>query len=363
MQINRIFVFVALAALSATAKDRAWQTGTVLDTDRNAYFANATYKAGSDPDNAPSIPGADGNYAVSMNSNNAGLNLFRQNYVIESPDSAYLVFLTQLKSFKAPRLSLVKPVRFAVEKNKLWFVDLDGQQYETKILKQAAKQGTVIAKQQPEQRPAPVQPVVRRQEPKEATSISSRPAPKKEPVKVATLEPPKKPTVRPVVKPEPKREIAIAKPPVERAVAPTEAAARASEKDRAWQAGQLLSLMSNRYFANIGYSSEIDGSAWTLVQGSDGRYSVGARASAPASATFVYDNYVIESQFCVYLVQHARPRSEQPVRFPGTRPLKFAVEKSKLWVIGEDGKEYETKVVKLLQKDSGRESGIQTAAR
>ena len=67
---------------------------------------------------------------------------------------------------------------------------------------------------------------------------------------------------------------------------------------------------------------------------------------------YTYDNYVIESEFVAYLVQRMRPKTSPAVRLPGTKALKFAVEKNKMWVLDEQGIEYETKVVKLIQKDA-----------
>ncbi|HEX5432583.1 MAG TPA: hypothetical protein VFW83_11500, partial [Bryobacteraceae bacterium] len=191
--------WIALAAASVMmapaclkAKDRAWQTGTVLDTYKNIYFGDAEYKPVKDAGGS-AVQDEYGTYAVAMNDSSSG-KVFRQNYVIDSPASAFLVSITQLKAFKEPHLSFVKPVKFAVEKNKLWFVDLDGQQYEAKILKRLDKNKPVIAQRR--------QPVA-----------VAKPVALAKPVTVAKAESVKPPT-RPQV--------------------------RISETDRAWQAGQLL---------------------------------------------------------------------------------------------------------------------------
>jgi hypothetical protein len=136
-----------------------------------------------------------------------------------------------------------------------------------------------------------------------------------------------------------------------------------ASKDRAWQSGQLLSIVNNSYFFNVTYSSDSDGSAWPFVQGSDGRYTVNGQIGNPTTSLYTYDNYLIESQFCVYLVQRMRPKTAPTVRLPGTKALKFAVEKTKLWVLDDENIEYETKVVKLVQKDAIVDPLTRAAAR
>jgi hypothetical protein len=127
---------------------------------------------------------------------------------------------------------------------------------------------------------------------------------------------------------------------------------RASTKDRAWQSGQLLSVADNNFFFNVTYSSDVEGSTWPFSQGSDGRYTVTGQIATATTSAYTYDNYVVESQFVAYLVQRMRPKTSPPVRLPGTKPLKFAVDKGKMWVLDEQGIEYETKVIKLIQKDA-----------
>ena len=114
----------------------------------------------------------------------------------------------------------------------------------------------------------------------------------------------------------------------------------------------MLSVPTNNYFFNVTYTSDIEGSTWPFAQGSDGRLTVTGQIAAATNSQYTYDNYVIESQFVAYLVQRMRPKTSPPVRLPGTRAMKFAVDKGKMWVLDEQGIEYETKVVKLIQKDA-----------
>ena len=66
-------------------------------------------------------------------------------FVVDGGDKVYMVELTRLKVSKAPRVSLVRPLTFAVDKDKLWIRDEDRAEYETKILKQVDKAGLGIA--------------------------------------------------------------------------------------------------------------------------------------------------------------------------------------------------------------------------
>lgn len=54
----------------------------------------------------------------------------------------YMVEMARFKNTKAAHLSLSLPLSFAVEKNKLWTKDLDRNEYEAQILKQAEKNGS-----------------------------------------------------------------------------------------------------------------------------------------------------------------------------------------------------------------------------
>ena len=125
----------------------------------------------------------------------------------------------------------------------------------------------------------------------------------------------------------------------------------------------MLSVPSNNYFFNVTYTSDLEGSDWAFAQGSDGRFTVTSRIAGVTDTPYTYDNFVIESPFVAYLVQRMRPKTSPPVRLPGTQPLKFAVDKGKMWVLDEQGVEYETKVIKLLQKDAIVDPLTRTASR
>jgi hypothetical protein len=400
----RFHVAILLTAVTclAASKERAWQNGRLLSSHDTRFFSAAEINNSGVKDAKEQY----GNIDYSVNTPGTSMSAVYDNFMFESAEGAYLVQVARLRSSRPIRLSPIIPVKLAVEKNKLWFVDEDGAEREARILKQVQKQGaqpgTVVAQQeapktpvaaQPEVKPAEVKPVevkpaavaaVKPPEPKpEPVAVKPTPAPKPEPVvvarqvqKPAPVVPVPAPAPAPAAtpKPEPKPEpVVVAKQvqkpaPVAPAPAPApapvtrpkpepkpepvvDAAAPRNVKDRAWQSGQLLSTMSNQYFVNVSYTTETDGSTWNMAQGSDGRMTLVGQPKAYASNS-IYDNYVIESQFCAYLVQRWRPKASPMVRLPGTTPLKFAVDKSKLYVLDEDGKEYETKIVKLVQREA-----------
>ena len=271
------------AASFAAPKERDWQEGRLLDNGNNKYFK--ALPAGSSRDLSGAVKAADSAYDFSMNRSSAST--VYDDYVIEGAAAAYLAEVGRFATLQAAPLSRFKFVKFAVEKNKLWFLDDNGKEHEAKILKEVRKDEPALA-----------------------------------------------------VKPAAVKETAAA-PPVSVQVP-------AEGKDRPWQSGRLLSSVSNPYFSNVTYTSDTDGSSWSLAQDADGRYAVHGNSAANNSTA--YDNYVIESEFCVYLVQRGRPKPAPPAPLQWTKPLKFAVERNKLWFLDDAGQEYEAKVLKMLQR-------------
>lgn len=390
MAKTSLILIILAGALSRpaalTAKDRAWQAGQLLDKAHNPYFRTVAAEGKEEP----AVSGSSGssftssdNGALAIASRASDGNVSYENYVIAGADTVYLVEFAHFKTFPAANLSIAKPFSFAVEKNKLIILDLDHREFETSIVKQTSKQGTAVAtagaatvappavqkaevkketpkadkpKQQPakpdnlfataalsKQDAAPPQAP----KPQQTTPAAKAPA---QPVAVAS-------TVKPTPKPDPV-------PPVKPAVAKPEGpVARATTKDRAWQSGHLLSVANNNYFFNVTYTSDAEGSSWPFSQGSDGRFTVTGQIAGNTDSAYTYDNYVLESEFVAYLVQRMRPKTSPAARLPGTKPLKFAVEKNKLWVLDDNGIEYETKVIKLIQKDSIVDPTARAAAR
>lgn len=435
----KTLLIFCLAAAGLAAKDRAWQTGNLLDTSRNPFFKTTAMDGGQKSQPYAQMDGGGG---VAVNVHTTDNTVAYDQFVVDGGDKVYMVELTRLKVSKAPRVSLVRPVTFAVDKEKLWILDADRAEYETRILKQVDKAGFGIAsaaQAAPVAQPAPpvakpekvaqakleqtkVEQAKVEQAKVEQTKVeqtrvekpkpqSTKPdnvfataslskddvnAPKAKPlpeqakpvpaqtlapeqVKVAAPPPAQVAPAAQTKQDRPAQTVAAVVPPKQNQVAPTVISksdvkpavapatpeskppaaarpeapiARASSKDRPWQSGQLLSVPSNNYFFNVTYTSDLDGATWAFSQGSDGRYTVTGKIADETRSAYTFDNYVIESQFVAYLVQRMRPKTSPPARFPGMHALKFAVDKGKLWVLDDEGKEYETKVIKLVQKDA-----------
>lgn len=389
--MKRVAGIVALstAICLAAPKERAWQDARLLDTRDNPYF-NPKDFGSMGPGLTQSQ--AYSEYTVSQNSNTS--KVVYDHYVIEGRASAYLVEMGRLKDYPAAHVVLRKGLKFAVEKSKLWFIDEDGKEVETKVLKEVARPGAAMISKVETPAPAPV--AVAPVEP--APVAAPKPAPPVVEVRVQAPEPPSAqpvappvaqpapaPEPAPAVKPVPMQESLVATTKPEMTVPPavvkevkepkkpepqkpepkeSKDQTASNSKDRPWQRGQLLSTASNPFFANVPYTTDSEASGWTFVQGADGKATVFMRAGA-SSSSYIYDNYVIDSDFCTYLVQRPRLKTVPPARFPGTKPLKFAIEKNKIWLTDEEGKEYEAKIVKTLQKDADptKPAGLSTASR
>jgi hypothetical protein len=418
--MKRVAGIIALstAICLAAPKERAWQDARLLDTRDNPYF-NPKDFGSAGPGLTQSQ--AYSEYTVSQNSSTS--KVVYDHYVIEGRTSAYLVEMGRLKDYPAAHVILRKGLKFAAEKSKLWFIDEDGKEVETKILKEVARPGAaMISKVEtpapapaPAPTPAPAPPPMVQPAAVTPPVTASAPAPTPKPAppvveaRVQAPEPPpaSQPVSQPVqqaalvatpqvvaaqeppaeVKPLPMQESLVATtkpeikaPPVvvkdpvvvkEKKPEPPKPEPKESKdqtasnsKDRPWQRGQLLSTASNPFFANVPYTTDSEASGWTFVQGADGKATVFMRAGA-SSSSYIYDNYVIDSDFCTYLIQRPRLKTVPPARFPGTKPLKFAIEKNKIWLTDEEGKEYEAKIVKTLQKDPDptKPAGLSTASR
>lgn len=402
--MSRILVLMTLAAATLAAKDRVYQTGTLLDKSLNPYI-RTTESGESGPKSNDFV---NGTVTVAVNTNRTGGAVTYEDYVVEVDDTVYLIEVARMKTYKAPRLSLSRPVNVAVEKNKLYIKDLDNAEYVGDILKQVSKNGpkesgpkqgdqlaAVETKPAPAAKPvAPPAPKTQEVKPPAATVATKTPA-KPDPFAVASAkvasQPPPAATVPPAAQPPapkpapkaeaPKVEAAVTKAPEKPAtsglstpretkpapkpenVRQEQGVSRSTIKDRAWQSGQLLSIVNNNYFFNVTYSADTEGTSWPFTQGSDGRYTVNGQIANPTNSLYTYDNYVIESQFVVYLVQRMRPKTSPPVRLPGLQALKFAVEKNKLWTMDEQNIEYEMKIVKAVQKETIVDPLTRAAAR
>jgi hypothetical protein len=124
------------------------------------------------------------------------------------------------------------------------------------------------------------------------------------------------------------------------------ALAPAAPKNRDWQTGTILDTQDNIYFGRAEkHPSDAGMSFGDPAAGS--QIHVGTRAPGD---DFVVDQYVVESEAYVYLVQTMRLRSNKPYLLPAKTPVKFAVEKKKIWLLGADGNEYQASITKRKEK-------------
>ena len=127
----RSALLIAMLATAGWAKDRAWQDGSLLDPRSNRYFPSM--ERSGDADRAPSSPLLSSAQAVPSNT-------IYDHYVVESEEAVYLVERGRFKSSKPAELRLYRPVKFAVDKKKLWLLDEEGKEQQAVILKQVEKQ-------------------------------------------------------------------------------------------------------------------------------------------------------------------------------------------------------------------------------
>lgn len=123
-------------------------------------------------------------------------------------------------------------------------------------------------------------------------------------------------------------------------------AASAGAKDRIWQDGSLLDTRSNKYFPSIDSSGDLD-------------RPVSSRMFTDAQSVqtnTVYDRYVVESGDAVYLVERGRFKSSKPSLLRPYLSIKFAIDKKKIWLLDEEGRELETTILKHIDKEVARPS-------
>src|SRR5258708_7190583 len=117
-----------------------------------------------------------------------------------------------------------------------------------------------------------------------------------------------------------------------------------AEKTRDWQTGKVLDSERSRYFAGTVGSANTTGTAQT--NGSNGTYQ-GSTTSSQTAVYRVYETFLIEGETYAYLAQERlRWKWSKPANLTVNGPVKFALEKRKLFVIDEEGKENEMEIVK-----------------
>jgi hypothetical protein len=123
------------------------------------------------------------------------------------------------------------------------------------------------------------------------------------------------------------------------------ASATAADRQRDWQTGKVLDSERNRYFVGTIGNANTTGTA--QINGDNGTY----QGSTTSSLYKVYETFLIEGDNYAYLAQERlRWRWSKPANLTVNGPVKYAVEKRKLFVVDEDGKEHEMEIVKKTLK-------------
>jgi hypothetical protein len=118
--------------------------------------------------------------------------------------------------------------------------------------------------------------------------------------------------------------------------------ATAKDKERNWQTGKVLdSDQSRRYVGSISDGSTTE----------DGTTS---HSSGSSTAIYrVHQVYVIEVGQYVYVSQERlRWKWSKPADLTVNAPVKVAIEKNTMYLIGDDGKEHEAEIVKKTLKEA-----------
>ncbi len=122
------------STIAPKEKQRQWQTGTVLDTNRERTYAGTV-------DNASGSATSSGNTTYgSANGSSEAVYRVYETYRIESGE-----YIFECKEHikwrwsKAALLTVNGPVQFAIEKDRLYIKSEDGSEHETKLIKKILK--------------------------------------------------------------------------------------------------------------------------------------------------------------------------------------------------------------------------------
>jgi len=123
----------------------------------------------------------------------------------------------------------------------------------------------------------------------------------------------------------------------------------AKQVERDWKQGKLLSTDEDRYFAGTINSASANGTV--NDSGDYGTYS-GHTGGSQTAIYRVYQSYVIESDTHVYVArERLRWRWSKPANLTINAPIRFAIEKDRMFILDEDGKEHEAKITKKILKE------------
>ena len=137
--------FVLLSSIAfPKEKERQWQTGKVLDANRDRTYVGSI-------DSASGSATTTGNTtAGQVSGSTTAVYRVYETYEIEAGDYVYLCQEhIRWKWSKPAMLTVNGPVQFAIEKDRLYIKSEDGSEHETKIIKK------ILKVQQPPASPSP----------------------------------------------------------------------------------------------------------------------------------------------------------------------------------------------------------------
>jgi hypothetical protein len=127
------------------------------------------------------------------------------------------------------------------------------------------------------------------------------------------------------------------------------APALGAEKARDCQTGKVLDTQRSSYYAGTVGSSSTTGNG-QIYDGGYGTYQ-GQTTSTRRAVYRIYETFMIEGKTHVYVAhQRLKWKWSKPAMLTVNRPVEFEVDKRRLFVIDDEGKEYEMSIVKRVLK-------------
>lgn len=132
--MKKLAVALLLSALAcATDKPRAWQTGKLLDTERTRVLT------GTRSERDYSSPSGQRSQAECEPIDTYAIEGATYSYVVQELRNR---FKPTIRPPKPANVTVNGEVRYAVEKDKLFFVDEDGKEHQTAILKKILREAS-----------------------------------------------------------------------------------------------------------------------------------------------------------------------------------------------------------------------------
>ena len=148
MKCFRAFAVICVSLMVLTnpsfakEKQREWQTGKVVDTNRDTTYAGSVGNA-----SGTATTSGDTTYGNASGSSTAVYRVY-ETYTIEARDYVYVCQEHIRWRWSKPAVLTVNgPVQFAMEKDRIYIKSEDGSEHETKIVKKILKDQQPTANQ------------------------------------------------------------------------------------------------------------------------------------------------------------------------------------------------------------------------